>query len=58
MAWLKEVVNYAGYVRYVPPTAIIIDPWIIRMKVPALGMLIDLLSIINAVSAILAFITK
>lgn len=58
MEWLKETVNYAGYKRYVPPPKIIYDPWEIRMKSPQLGMLIDMLAILNAVAAILAFILK
>lgn len=58
MEWLKETVNFKGYKRYVPPPKIIYDPWEIRMKSPELGMLIDLLAILNAVAAILAFILK
>lgn len=56
--WLKETVDFAGYKRYEPPPKVIYDPWEIRMKSPELGMVIDLLAILNAVAAILAFIMR
>jgi hypothetical protein len=58
MEWLKEMSNFAGYKRYVPPPIVVYDPWEIRMKSPELGMVIDLLAISNAVAAILSFIMK
>jgi hypothetical protein len=58
MAWLKETVDFKGYKRYEPPQPIVYDPWEIRMKSPELGLMIDILAILNAVLAILAFLLK
>jgi hypothetical protein len=56
MAWLKETVNFAGFVQYEAPVPIIIDPWQIRIKNGNLAMLINLLSILNGIFAIFAFL--